>query len=347
MTPQPVGTSRETTLVELVMLGVRSWPLLLAGGVVFGAMGFVASRFLPSKYKTTALLQIDTQSRRPSGALGEMADLFQSDARAETETELIQSRAVIETVVDSLGLDNQAVSKAIARRLTGTAGRMDVAALRIPMSTKKSWSAVVLSDSTILLMDTAKVQVLQARIGEWTQVATGTDTVGIRFDSLAAEPGEVFTLRKLPRAELIASLQKSLKVAERGRKTGILELSFTANYPDRSRDILNSIAQSYVRQNIDQRSAEARKALDYLKQQMPSVRAHLDSLENLLKSYRAEKGTIDIGSEAQVALREQTDLQQQLLTLQQLRQELLRLYSESHPTVTSLDAQIRQVRGAL
>lgn len=345
----PTQTGKDTNLVELAMIGLRKWPILCLGAALGGGIGYVASRFMPLKFSVSSLVQIDTQARRPSGSLGEMADLFQTDARAETETELLQSKAVAGSVVDSMGLVNVASSNDLVRRFRQKTGRMDIASLKIPLGGPKSkpWTAVALDNQQIALRDTNKVVVLEAKLGEWTQKVVGTDTVGIRFDSLSAEVGEVFTIRKYSRAVVVSGILGALKVTERGRRTGVLELRFKWYQPDMAQKILNAIAATYVRQNIETRSAEARKSLEFLQQQMPKVRSRLDSLEDILKNYRFQKGSIDIGSEARAALQGQTDLQQQVLNLQQRKQEMLRLYKEDHPTIAAIDAQILQVQNAL
>lgn len=340
---------KEITPLEILMAGLRKWPYLCLGAVLGACIGFVVSRFLPAKYSVSALVQIDTQARRPSGSLGEMSDLFQTDARAETETELMQSRAVAGAVVDSFGLTNVASSENLVRRFLKKDGRLDLASLRLPPLGPESehWTALVIDSVTVSLRDTNGTQVLRAKLGEWTQRVIGPDTVGIRFDSLRGSPGEIFTLNQYTRPIVMAGILGSLKVTERGRRTGVLELNFTWFQPDRAQKILNAIASTYVRQNIETRSAEARKSLEFLQQQMPQVRHRLDSLEDLLKNYRFQKGTIDIGSEARSALQGQSDLQQQLLNLQQRRQEMLRLYKEDHPAIAAVDAQIHQIQNAI
>lgn len=337
---------KEASLLEYARLGLKKWPILMLGAVLGGMLGVVATVFVPPKYKATALIQINTQPRRPERNLGELADLIPGDATAETESELIKSRSVVGAVADSLGLQYQAAPSGFLRKLLRRSGRMDLKRLRLPVDTQTSatrWTALVLDSNHVLLRDFLKRTVLTAKIGEWTQKPYGTDTVGIRFDSLFAEPGQVFAIRNVARTRLVNDLLSRLSVAERGRKTGVLELSITASRPDLARNILNAIAVTYVRQNVEAQSSVTRKSLDYFKQQLPAVRQHLDSLEDILKFYRSEKGAVDFGSEAQAALKKQNDLQQQKLTLEQHRQDLLRLYREDHPSVTAVDAQIHDI----
>jgi tyrosine-protein kinase Etk/Wzc len=223
MTSKP-AQNKEIGLAELLVLATRNWAVLALAALVGAAIGLVVIRMITDKYRVTSLVQIDTQARRPSGSLGDMASMFQTDARSETETELIQSKSVVGEVVDSLGLRNVAVSKSLWRKLRKTTGRMELAALRIPQTgpNSKFWTAVVLDSDNIALRDTNEDVVLKAHIGEWTQAVKGNDTVGIRFDSLFSEKGEVFTIGKPPRAFVAEALLGGLKVAERGRRTGVL-----------------------------------------------------------------------------------------------------------------------------
>lgn len=337
-------------LVDLVVIAMRQWKVLTACAVLGGVLGWAASKILPLKYQSSALVQIDTQARRASGGLGDMAELFQLDAKAETEIELIQSRSVLGTVVDELGLDNGTRSKGLARKLFGKTGRLELKSLRIPeyQPGQDPWTVVAVTGlDSFVLRNPAGTVVLRGVVHEKVETIAGSDTIGIEVARMESEPGEIFQVFKLPRSMAVASLQGALKVVEKGRRTGILQLTFSAGYPDRSAKILSSIAQHYVLQNIGIRSAEAKKTLDFLQRQLPVVKATLDSLEETLNRYRYSQGTVDIGSEARVILEERSDLHERLLSIEQRRQELLRLYREDHPSITALDAQKKELQKAI
>ena len=50
---------------------------------------------------------------------------------------------------------------------------------------------------------------------------------------------------------------------EDGKKTNIITMSYEHRYADKAVSVLNTIANTYLRQNIEMRSAEAEKTLAF------------------------------------------------------------------------------------
>ena len=95
-------------------------------------------------------------------------------------------------------------------------------------------------------------------------------------------------------ANAISDLIKTLTVAEKGKKTGILELTIESTSPDSALQTLNEIANIYVRQNVEQKSAEAQKTLEFLEKQLPMLKEQLDAATSALNDYRTRHGSIDL-----------------------------------------------------
>lgn len=120
------------------------------------------------------------------------------------------------------------------------------------------------------------------------------------------------------------------------KKTNIITMSYAHRYADKAVSVLNTIANTYLRQNIEMRSAEAEKTLEFLEEQMPAVKKKLDSAEQALTVYRYQAGTVDLSAEAKVTLERQVNLKTELLTLEQQLQENARLYKEDHPAMQAI-----------
>ena len=95
------------------------------------------------------------------------------------------------------------------------------------------------------------------------------------------------------------------------------------------------------------RSAEAKKTLAFLEEQLPGVKAKLDSAEQKLTSFRHSKGTIDLTGETRLHLEKDVTLQQRMLELEQKKQEALRLFRAEHPTVRTIEEQQAKLRQEL
>ena len=164
---------------------------------------------------------------------------------------------------------------------------------------------------------------------------------------MRAEEGEKFLITQQNPLMAVRNLSKSLAVSEKGKQTGIIGVSYSHRYADRAAAILNTIANTYVRQNVEMRSAEAEKTLEFLEEQLPGVKAKLDSAEKVLADYRHKIGSVDMTGETQVHLQKEVDLQKQFLELEQQRQEATRLFKEEHPAVQTIVRQQQKLRGEL
>lgn len=338
----------EMTLADLLSLALRGWPILCVTTLLGAAFGFVASKMAQPVYQADALVQIDTEAKGGfGGQLGELEEVFGASSKAETEVEILQSRMVLLPVVDTLGLVYSATPKARWLKFLGREGRIDLAYVDlpdVPEAAERDWLLVGRDTATLTLVGPKGDSICQIEPGKRYDIPYGSDTIKIEIRDAWYQAGEPFALGVWDRHGMADGLYATLNVAERGKKTGILELSYTHRYPDRAAAILNEIAHSYMRQNIDAKSAEAQKTLVFLKQQLPAVKARLDSADAALNTYRLSRGTIDLSAEAKVALDQQVVLGQQLLELQQRKQELSRLYEEKHPQVAALNGQIGRIQ---
>jgi tyrosine-protein kinase Etk/Wzc len=150
-----------------------------------------------------------------------------------------------------------------------------------------------------------------------------------------------------PRLSSIQSLQSRLSVSERGEWSGILSVRVEGPDPESIRQQVNEIANVYVRQNVERKSAEAQKTLEFLDEQLPIVRANMEAAELALNSYRLEKGSIDLPLETQTILETIVSVEAQLNELRQEREKVTLAFTPVHPTVIALDRQIERMTGQL
>src|SRR5690606_23098055 len=117
---------------------------------------------------------------------------------------------------------------------------------------------------------------------------------------------------KRSRLDTIQWIQQSLSVSERGKQTGILQLSFTGADKAQNTAILNDISQNYFLQNVARNSAEAEKSLEFLRGHLPDVKEHLTKAEDELNRFRQANDSIDLGLEAKSTLDVMVTLESQL-----------------------------------
>ena len=249
--------------------------------------------------------------------------MFSETSPAETEIEILRSRALVGAVVRSLNLDVVArprrfpvIGGAMARRHKGAqvAGapvglrrygwggeRIAVDRLVVPDDRLgKPFTLVAGEGARYRLLDDDGEPVLDGEAGR--PAANAARGVELFVSELRARPGLEFTLTRLDQDEAVAALQEDIKIAEKGKKTGILRLALDGRDRREIAAILDALANAYVRQNVERRSAEAGKTLEFLQSQLPVVRGQLETAERELERYRSSKGSVDVTLESKAAI---------------------------------------------
>lgn len=349
-TPTPIPQNRtpvdngsdEIDLGKLfgILLDAK-WIILLTTALF--AVGGVAVALLSTPiYKADALIQIEEKSSGGiSSLVGDMGDMFSAKSSATTEIEIIRSRMILGETVEKFNLTTVAtpdylpfIGKGLAR-LAGQNNQIEISRYVLPEYAMGAEHILVVLDTeqqTYQLLRDGRV-VLEGRAGELAQQAGYSLFVTYLQ---AADKGQTFTLSQRSTLQAIQWLQQNLTISERGRQTGILQLSFEGESRQQISALLNHISQTYFLQNVARNSAEAEKSLVFLKQHLPSIRASLMEAEDVLNRFRQENESIDLGLEAKSALDVMVKLEAQLNELTFKESEISQRFTPDHPAYISL-----------
>ncbi|MFQ5930269.1 MAG: polysaccharide biosynthesis tyrosine autokinase, partial [Acidobacteriota bacterium] len=370
--PTAVGTEA-VALSELLgtLVGSR-W--LIAGIVFLLFLGGLGHAWLARPvYRADALLQVEKTAER-LGALADRADVFEEEGDVGGEMELLKSRRVLGGVVDNLRLDIVArplyfplVGAAVARRsASGEAvtdpwfdlgeyawggENIEIETLDVPASYRgETFTLVAGQNGGYQLLDPNGERLADGVVGEpnETYLADG-EPLTLLVSNLRARAGTHFELIRRPRLALIDTLKSSVIVKDKGEQeqSGLLQISLEG--PDRKeiRAIINEIADIYVQQNLERKSAEAEKSLNFLEEQLAPIKQQMESTEAALNNYRLKQGSVDLPRETEVVLQRIVSIETQLAELNGNRQELLQKIKPRHPRIVALDAQIANLNGQL
>lgn len=343
----------ETDLFDLLKELAKNWKIMIPSIILSGIIGVFVAMWIRPVYKVDALLQIESKNSKSLSLMGGLGNLFASTSPAATEIELINSRQIIGEAVEKMHLQYIADPINKLDRLTHHEGRMELSAFEVPWDSIpadekiKPWIAKAIDSLSFELYDHNDKKILTGVIGQTYRIPYAGDTVIFSVFNMETVAGQEFELTKLDRLDAIAKFKGAFEVKERGKKTGILEFSYQDIYPDRATKIVNEIATTYLRQNVEQRNAEAQKTLEFLEKQLPDVKAQMDSSLLKFNTYRNKVGSIDIDAETRLVLEKRTRLQQSLLELQQKKQSAIRLFQPEHPTIKTLEEQEAAIKREL
>ena len=342
--------SNSITIAEFAQLLWKKKFLIVLFVIVATMLGATYAMWVRPQFTSDALLQVNVKgtSSKATKAFGEMGAVLDLASPADAEIELIKSRMVLSYVVEAEHLYIWTVPVGFWDRLMHREGRMDVDSLRVPEKVRaKRWFAIATGEKTYSILSSEGKVVLDGKEGEIAFAEYAGDTLAIRVNFMEARKGQKFALIHGTPLKAERALAAGLNVMEKGKQTGIILFRYSHRYPDRAASILNTIAKTYLRQNVEMRSAEAEKTLEFLEAQLPGVKAKLDSAEKVLADYRYSIGSVDVSGETKAHLDKEGQLQRQIMQLEQERQAAMRLFKAEHPNVQTIVKQQNRVRAEL
>ncbi|HOG04347.1 MAG TPA: polysaccharide biosynthesis tyrosine autokinase, partial [Accumulibacter sp.] len=278
------------------------------------------------------------------------------------ELEILSSRMVLGRVVNKLKLDLVAVPRtlpliggAIARRYQGDepnspwlgltsfawgGERIQVDSFDVPADALDDrHTLIATAGGGFELFDEDEQLVLKGTVGK----RAGDRGYSIFVADLQARPGTQFRLIKRSAEATIDDLRRNYSVKERGKKSGVLELSLLGQDPQQIGVILDDILNTYVRQNVERRSAEAEKTLKFLETQLPALKTQVDSAEAAYNNYRQSRGSLDLSLETQGILKSLVEVENAAVLLKQERDELRQNFTPEHPRIQAMDNKLQRL----
>lgn len=322
-------------------------------------VGFVIIGFLYAKsqtpiFQSTALVQLEERSS--GGDLpAELQSLMGSGSggRAATEIEILKSRSVASDAVNALGLHIDAAPRALPflgnifrhlgvphfgtswlKAYSWQSETIEVGVLRVRSEWIGEEIVVVKTNERSFDVELPDGSSLSGQVG--TPVAGGND-FALRVDALTGPAGREYIVSSRDPVQIATELSKDLGVAEVGRQSSILRLTY--RHPDRAMasGVLDAVMAAYVRQNIQRGAASAEKSLQFIQERLPDAEAQVQAAQLALNSYQRSVSSVDLTFETQQVLSSAAEIETQLNDLRMQQAELALDVTPNHPSYKRLE----------
>ncbi|MCA8066515.1 polysaccharide biosynthesis tyrosine autokinase [Burkholderia sp. AU38729] len=354
------------------VLAAQRWLIALATAACVGA-GTLYAFLAPPQYQADILLQVEDSgdTSAAKSMLGDVSSLFDIKSSAAAEAQILASRLVVTRAVDELRSYIVAQPKRfplvgdfVSRFNTGLAhpgllgfggyawGEEAIVAARfdVPRALEgERFELTRLDGQRYRLTGSALPSAVTGHIGRLEMFPTASGPIALDIAHIDANPSTRFTLVRESRAETIDALRRGLDVQEKIKQSGVIVATLRGPDPQRIQSQLQAVANHYVRQHIERKSADAAQSLAFLNAQLPVLKRQLQEAEQRYTDMRNANGTIDLTEEAKLILQQTADATTRRLELQQKRDEMATRFAPGHPDMAALDAQIatlgREQRG--
>lgn len=249
-------------------------------------------------YEASATLHVkDDKKGGKSGLLGDLA-LLNSVNPVDSEIEILKSRTNAAEVVKRMHLNWN-----ISKKSSG----VSVAITEFDSKLAKPDYTIKITGPDTFSISAEDVQTVQGRVGQLLK----NETLTLLVKELKGEPGDSFRLKLRPFNRAAEGLRKRFKVAEVGKKTNIIKISYRDTNPVKARDVVNTLVQAYLDQTLSFKTEEASRTVAFVEEQLKGTRQELDQSEKNLQAYKTNSGVVKLDAEAQELVKKLSDIEKE------------------------------------
>ena len=349
-------------LKELFFSLIAEWKVITLCILLSIVSAIIYLRTTENVYQTDALVQIKSNKSSPlaglSSDMAAMASLAglggMGSSSTQSEIELLKSRAILGQAIKDLNLDIQIQPKEnffqkivsdnnyiktyttqdILLKKEGQ--RLVIAQFQVPKFYENKALLLTFEDNKYKIHDYKTEQLLKEgelnrvlRDGPWNISVSGN-----------INSGQQFILQKNSLPVAMSNMLKNFDAQEKGKGTGILELTYQGENPVNIPNLLNTVLNIYKQQDINRSVTDKDQQVAFLEKQLPELKEDLNNSERQFNQFRKKYGTVDVKGESELYLKQSMELEIQKVQLQQKQAELGAQYTAEHPAMQAISAQL-------
>lgn len=350
------------------------WFIAIVGGTIFSLAVFYSWIAIPL-YRTDVVLQLESESSGSSSSDDLFSVLAGDPLPISSEIENLKSRALLEQVVQRMGLDIlilpryfPVVGQALARRYPVAdqpaparwgweeyawgGERLGIESFLVPpQGLDKSYILEVLTAQSYRLLDEEGQEILR---GEVDEMAMGflpgweedpdNPYLQLKICDLQARPRTQFSLTRKSPLRAVLALQAKLKIGEKGKQTGLIKIAMEGPKKNRIRAIVNTLADLYVAQSKERTSLELQQRIQFIGEQIPDLKEKLDQAEEKLAQFYLQGGNLDLTQENRTLVDKLANLDGQISQLSLRKLEIQQKYTAEHRERQVLEHKLAQLK---
>ena len=352
-------------LKELFFSLIAQWKVIALCVILSLICALLYLRVTSPVYSTDALVQVEDGKSAASAALmGELKDVaggLGQKSPADAEIEILNSRLVVGKVIKNLNLDIQIDDNAdtfLHKLVSKDKSNLSYSTKAVNFQKNQSSFSILKLDIpeyyydkklTLQFIDQKQFSltykdrvVFKGILNQINQTQDNKGLWSVQINSLNPFQQD-FTITKLALPSAVKLIQENYSVAEKGKMTGVIGLSYSGNDQQHITQVLNNILSIYHEQNIERKSLESKQTLSFLDQQLPELKQQLEESEIKFNKFREQYNTVDVTQESELMLKQNVELEKMRIELKQKQAEYSAKYTPDHPLMTEINAQLAAI----
>ncbi len=312
---------------DLIKEVFRNWYWFAISIFFFLCAGVFYIKTTPKIYKREATILVKDSRKGGSNEILAFQDILSSGRRnVDNELFVLQSRRLMEEVVDRLGLTSRYVQLGTFTN-TDLYHRSPINIVVIDDFEDKSCSFEVslLGGDRISVTEFAAKEVetrkdrnfvAEGRFGEVLSTPVGkiiiekTDFMNPDFEK------QVISVSKGSRKAVASAYRKAVQSAVANKQSSIINLSISDNVPQRAEDILNTLIEVYNNDAIRDKQKVAEVTAEFIDERLTIISKDLGAVDEEIESFKKENKLFDLETEAKHIMAESSSFKSEGLSVE-------------------------------
>ena len=144
--------------------------------------------------------------------------------------------------------------------------------------------------------------------------------------------------------DAIKRFSNNLKVSDKVKDTGLVQIAYTDSHPGMAADVANAISEQYMATAVAAKQRNDTATLAFINHELPRLHAELEKAEQAQSAYQTNAQSMQPTTEAQAYLQGGIDFDRRIADLQIQRTQLLDKYTPDSRWVRNIDQQLSQLQ---
>jgi len=284
-------------LNRTLQLITSKWYLILIVSIIFLCISFVVNRYSQAVYQVASTVQVNKNNTNSTLSLL-YGDIASPRINLVDETILLKSFPLIASTLSEL---NFGVSYFFGNRLYPTElyKNSPIKLKILPNSVKvpynEYWECKA-EDNKTFTLTTSSGSIRNIYFGDSVNID------GFNFSIELLKPETILSYEKIifrinNLYDNVQYYNKNLRVNPAADQSSIINLSINSKTPEKAIDFLNKLTQKIIENNIDEKKSNSINSVSFIDKQLQISSNNLQTIEQELRTYKAENATIDLGKE--------------------------------------------------
>ncbi len=285
---------------------VANWFLFLIGIALCTFLAVIYAKFSPVGYKIDGKILVKDEKSSSSGGKGLVSDmdlgsLLGGSSSAENEIEILKSRALMTKVVKALNLN---ITHAQKGRLQALEAPDDLIPYTVTMLTQtdtiesRSYIIDEISDKSVHIVNTDEKIDLVVPYGR--PIKLPQFTIKLNFKSnYHFDFGLPFVLNIQSVDSRVSALMGHFDAELTSKQSTVISVSFTYSVPSKGEQILQTLMDFYLRDNLEDKKRIADSTLHFIDAQLAGVSVDLKGIEAQIENFKEDNQLADIQAQSE------------------------------------------------